>query len=326
MLNTENLNQCDYLVISHEISRDLYNKLTSALEQRTEVPKKCTMFLTTFGGDPHAGFRIARCLRHYYDELDIVVFSYCKSAGTLIAIAADNLAICNKGELGPLDIQVMNPNEMLSRSSGLDIQQALRAIDRHAGQIFVNHLQLLTTQAGLSTRLAGKIATNLAVGQTKSLYAQVDPLRIGELERAMQIALAYGKALNKYSTNLKPEGLESLISSYPSHSYVIDRKEAGELFERVRKPNEQEHIYCDKLRGILETQREFMAFIPQELVNNDGVENVPNQGESDEQPTDVAENEGASRSDGENAKKAVRKNRRNSENDGISPEEAQSSV
>lgn len=310
----------DCLVISHEISRELYYQLTSMLENNQQKKSTCLLFLTTFGGDPHAGFRIGRCLRHHYQKLKIIVPSYCKSAGTLIAIAADELVIGNTGELGPLDIQVNNPNEMLSRNSGLDIQQALTAIDNHASSIFIKYLQLLRSAGGLSTRLAGEIATKLAVGQTEGLYAQVDPLRIGELQRAMQIAHSYGKTLDGYSKNLKPEALENLITGYPSHSYVIDRKEASSLFNKVGKPSSFELFICAKLRGLLETQREFCSFVPKELIENQGAEDVTTQGVPNEQFNEFTKNEGTAGSNAENAEKPNGKRRRNSKNNGGSVE------
>lgn len=57
-------------------------------------------------GDPNAGYRIGRALQHNYDDVTLLVVGPCKSAGTLIAIAANKLVIGDMGELGPLDIQL----------------------------------------------------------------------------------------------------------------------------------------------------------------------------------------------------------------------------
>lgn len=83
----------DVILASHEIDRGLHYKLTDLLHTKKSKSKNCTFFLTTFGGDPHGGYRIARCLRHHYEHVRLVVPSFCKSAGTLIAICANEIAI-----------------------------------------------------------------------------------------------------------------------------------------------------------------------------------------------------------------------------------------
>lgn len=233
----------DYILISHEISMPLHGKLTEKIEANKKN-KKCTLFLTTSGGDPHGGYRVARCLRHHYEHLRLVVPSYCKSAGTLIAISANELAIGDRGELGPLDVQVKNPTELQKNSSGLDIQEALQIVLNHSLEAFSSSL-LAIRGAGLSTKLAGELATKIAEGIAAPLYAQIDPSRLGELQRAMKIAHEYGKRLNDSSDNLKRGGLEQLVTGYPSHGFVIDRKEARSIFKNVGlMSQEEEKISC----------------------------------------------------------------------------------
>lgn len=95
-----------------------------------------------------------------------------------------------------------------------------------------------------STKMAGELATQLARGTVEPLYAQIDPNRIGEMQRAIQIAHEYGQRLNAYSKNLKEGSLKKLVAGYPSHSFVIDRKEAKELFNHIPPliPHEEELI------------------------------------------------------------------------------------
>jgi hypothetical protein len=40
--------------------------------------------------------------------------------------------------------------------------------------------------------------------------------------------------------NVKPNGLRKLIMGYPSHSFVIDRREAKSIFKNVKSPTEEE--------------------------------------------------------------------------------------
>lgn len=222
----------DYLVISAPISRHLHAQLSDLLASRP-LKEKATVFLTTYGGDPDGGYRIARCLRHHYKAgLRVAVPSWCKSAGTLVAIAADELAIGDRGELGPLDVQVFKGSELLERSSGLDITEALAFVGDHVRAGYHSMLKE-ARRMGLSTRLASDMAAHIGAAIAAPLLNQVDPLRLGELQRATRIANDYGSRLDSYSKNLKEDALQSLIGAYPSHSFVIDRKEACDLFHRV---------------------------------------------------------------------------------------------
>jgi len=252
----------DVLVISRSISRDLHSDLSSTLEERKKYDK-CLVILTTLGGDPDAGYRIARCLRHYYKHVRLMIPSFCKSAGTLITICADELVIGDRGELGPLDVQVMKSSELMERSSGLDIIQALQATLDHARQAFTQSLMDVRSGGRLSTKLAGEFAAKIAVGVAAPLYAQIDPNRLGEMQRAMRIALEYGQRLDRYTQNLQPGALGRLIADYPSHSFVIDRKEATELYVRIFHPTDAERDFCRTIWSDIATQTDVGPFILQ---------------------------------------------------------------
>ena len=77
------------------------------------------LILVTTGGDAHAAYRIGRCLQDKYNKLTIFVPGWCKSAGTLLAVAANELVIGDYGELGPIDVQRTRTDEVWQRTSGL---------------------------------------------------------------------------------------------------------------------------------------------------------------------------------------------------------------
>ncbi|MBL0231254.1 MAG: hypothetical protein IPP76_10800 [Moraxellaceae bacterium] len=231
-----------YILYIGEISRDGYNKVTEICNEHRDSYSKVVFVLGTSGGDPHAGFRIARALQHYSDDgFTLVVPQYCKSAGTLIAIGASDIVIANCGELGPLDVQIQKSTELFERSSGLDLPQAIDALQQQVITSFRNSLVSASMGGRLSTRIAADIATNLTVGIFSPIFAQIDPIRLGESQRANYIGYEYGKRLSEKSKNLKPDALNKLIGSYPAHSFVIDRKEAKELFHKVRELNQDEY-------------------------------------------------------------------------------------
>ncbi|WP_186034244.1 SDH family Clp fold serine proteinase [Burkholderia gladioli] len=224
----------DILTYSGQVSRAGYDMICNELSK--QASDSLILVLNTPGGDPHAGFRIARALHHHYGSFDVLLPGACKSAGTLICIGASQLWLDDQSELGPLDIQVKKKDEIVGQNSGLDILQAVNYLQNQAMAAFRTYLIELTTQAALSTRVASDIASKLTTGLFSPIFGQIDPMRLAEIQRATDIAFAYGSRLNEKSQNLRQQGLERLVVSYPSHGFVIDRKEAGTIFTKVSKP------------------------------------------------------------------------------------------
>jgi hypothetical protein len=228
------------------VSRKGYREISDYFAEKRF--SEAYLFLATYGGDPDAGFRIARGLRHHYQKLTIIVPSFCKSAGTLLAIGADELVISDLGELGPLDMQLKKPDELFDMSSGLDITQAMAFLRTQSTDILKSTLVDLKVDLEVTTKLSAEIATKMAHGLVSPIYAQIDPYKIGESQRAISIAFAYGKRLNDKIKNLKSDdSLRSLVLDYPSHGFVIDRKEASNVFKNVRAPNEMEQAVVDEI-------------------------------------------------------------------------------
>lgn len=250
----------DFLIVSHPIDRALHAKVSAMITARKK-DRGVTLFLTTYGGDANAGYRLARALRNHYNHVRVVVPSYCKSAGTLITIAADEIAIGDLGELGPLDVQVWKGSEILERNSGLDITQALQAVTEHAEDLF-KRILVSMRGLGLATKLSSEVAANLAGSIASPLIAQIDPMRVAEMQRAVAVAYAYGQRLDNYSSNLKEGALDRLIAAYPAHGFVIDRKESKELFHRVEKLTEPEKNFCNAGWEHLEKQGEIAFLVP----------------------------------------------------------------
>lgn len=235
----------DIFVYIGEISREGYSHLSQKIAELKNRKEKALICMATLGGDPDAGYRIGRCLQHYYPEqVSLFAPSLCKSSGTLTAIAANNLIIGNQGELGPLDIQLRKADEIGEQSSGLDIFKAINFLEDRVVEQFAQYLGAIRFGSGVSTKLSADIAAKLVQSVIEPIASQIDPIKIGEHQRAIGIAQKYGELLNEMTKSLKDRGLGTLIAGYPSHSFVIDRKEAEKLFNTVFKP-------CDKLISVL---------------------------------------------------------------------------
>lgn len=236
-----------------EINRIGYSEVSRVFEAREEKLSSACLVLITYGGDPDAAYRIARACYHYYRDFEILIPDVCKSAGTLLCIGAKRLIFGDRGELGPLDIQLSKPDEMFESMSGLDIIQALKALENQVLTAFRSYLVDIRQGSRIRTSLAADIAAKLADGFIAPIAAKIDPVTLGEHQRAMQIAFDYGERLSKMSGSLKADALVKLVSSYPSHGFVIDRKEAASLFECVSEPIGQMRELYLWARGLLES-------------------------------------------------------------------------
>lgn len=238
----------DVVIYSGGIARDGYDKFCKILSQ----PKRSKLLfvLNTHGGDPNAGYRIARAAVHNYgaENFRILIPAYCKSAGTLICIGCSHIVMADQAELGPLDVQLRKQDELFQQSSGLDILRGVTYLQEEALATFRSYLVDINGGAVLSTRVASEIASDLVIGLYEPLFAQVDPVKLGEMNAALEIARHYGERLDTQSLSLKEHALNKLIMGYPTHGFVIDRAEARTLFKNVTAPDADEKILCDFFR------------------------------------------------------------------------------
>jgi hypothetical protein len=201
-----------------------------------------TLLLTTEGGDPDAAYRIARCFQDHYKKFTCIVAGYCKSAGSLILTGSSDLIISDAGEIGPLDVQMIKKDELGERESGLLILSAFEALRRSAFSTFEDFFMTLKRRGrpSITFKTAAEYAATLTTGLFAPIYEQIDPMRVAESSRSQAIGLQYGMRLSAVGGNISPDGLDRLISAYPTHGFVIDRAEAEELFNEVRKPSAEE--------------------------------------------------------------------------------------
>lgn len=229
--------KADILLLNAPMSPGASGLLRSQIEAKEPQQQRVVVLLVTSGGLADEAYRCARLLQDVYECVTVCVPGWCKSAGTLLAIAANDLIIGPRGELGPLDVQITKRDELFDRDSGLISSAALDRLREEAFGFFEQFmLQIIAkSQNAVTFRTAADIASNMTVGALAPIFDKVDPLRLGADARAMEIGSAYAQRLNLGAENLKSaEALNMLLNGYPSHSFVIDYQEAEELFTRVQ--------------------------------------------------------------------------------------------
>jgi hypothetical protein len=308
--------EADVLLFSDEISNETADELIAVLSSIREPKPNIALILTTPGGVPDAAFRIARFLQRNYKKFILLVFGFCKSAGTLIALGADEIVMSDYGELGPLDVQVSVTDDLVSRSSGLDIEQALNVISIRTFDAFGQYFNQLIqgSQGVISTRTAADIASSMAVNLLTPIAAQIDPLRLGEMNRVLRIAQEYGERLSARldTKNVEPKrhlAITQLTSGYPDHGFVIDREEASTWLENVRDCSEIDAQLATHLFGATRRPINAIALL---YPNLNTIQEPDKNVENTEGDTKSADSSGST-------KEAVSKDRRTKKNTSPDP-------
>lgn len=245
-------NDSDLFLFCGTISDRTVDEFVAKLRDKRSKKINCSLLLTTYGGDPDAGYRLVRAIKRYYSDFILYVYGSCKSTGTLIALGANKIIMSDFGEFGPLDIQLAKDDE-LSNTSGLSYLQSLTSLNEQIFRSFESSFLNLKRKSGftITTKTAAEIGTKLAVGLISPISAQLDPVKLGEVQRAIKIADAYGKRLCE-DTSI----VSRLIAGYPSHGFVIDYEEAKRIFPNVHFVNQQEAMLERMLFHIVRSENE----------------------------------------------------------------------
>ena len=248
----------DYFLYSGEIAYETYPKfidLVESVQDGTDV----ALVLSTFGGNAEAAYKIGRCLQSRYENVKIFVPGMCKSAGTILAIAANELIFSSSGELGPLDVQMTKKDSITERESGLDMNETFKYLEHRSKEMFHELVKEITqrSEGKISFQTASNLAAEIASSLFNPIFANINPDDIGKRARAMQIAEDYGVRLNSRFENLADAQyvLGFLTWGCPSHDFVIDVEEAKMLFKNVRETNGTEEELVRQFRNPSEETR-----------------------------------------------------------------------
>lgn len=233
----ENALDADIILINSAMDVGVENLLRAALDKRSSYRGSAFVVLVTEGGDADTAYQIGAALQAVYDRITVCVAGWCKSAGTLIAICADELVVGPRGQLGPLDVQIAKRDELGDRDSGLVLSAALTSLGDQAFGMFERFMMEIKKRSGgaVTFRTAADIASALTIGMMAPIFERIDPVRMGADQRAQNVGRDYAIRLNLRPGNLNGDAaLNMLLNGYSSHSFVIDFNEANRLFTDVK--------------------------------------------------------------------------------------------
>ena len=212
----------------HSLSRFGADRIYGALGG-ADTSKPILLVLNSTGGDVAAAYLIAKlCREHTKSTFEVTIPRRAKSAATLICCGADTIHMGSLSELGPIDPQ-------------------FGAIPALALKHSVGHLaELASSYPGASGMLSDYLAKSLRIEA------------LGFFERVAESAVQYAVRLLGARTN-NPEGSDNnatarrLVYSYKDHGFVIDSREASEIFgQNIVVTNSDEYRLSNALFGLFD--------------------------------------------------------------------------
>jgi len=189
---------------SGQITRYTSNQLYSAVTDPSHNPDKgLFLLLHTSGGKVEPAYLISKCCKKSAPRFVVAVPRFAKSAGTLLALGADEIHMGIISELGPIDPQI-GDYPALGLGAAVD----------HIATLCKSHPESIEM-------LAKYLASNLNLHD------------LGYFERVSESAVQYAERLLTGKTF--PQGQTAAIIArrfvygYKDHGFVIDRDEAGEI-------------------------------------------------------------------------------------------------
>ena len=176
-----------------------------------------------------------------------------KSAATLLCLAADELVLGSLGELGPLDQQCDEKQKADSplNTSRLLAFKALEQLQEVALDLYDSAVTRIAKKSGMRLCDACAQAAELTRGLLGPLYAQLDPLRIADNARGLEIGCEFADRILRRYRAVDPETrrrlIHRLIHTYPTHSFALDLEELTELGLPARIPSAEEAPHIEAL-------------------------------------------------------------------------------
>jgi hypothetical protein len=204
------------------IAKDALTLFFNQLRSIGEVPRLDLLVYTT-GGDTLAAFGLARLLREFAKWVGVLVPDRCLSAGTLVALGANQIYMTRGGTLSPIDPSITS--QLNPRAEG-PIQGMQQQILPVSVESVAGFRSLITEDWEIRKE-------ELLAQLLKVLADRVHPLALGDVYRSrQQIERLAQELLKKHRKDEKKvqEIVSTLTKGLGSHDYLISRTEARELF------------------------------------------------------------------------------------------------
>jgi hypothetical protein len=195
--------------IGAKIGLDVFRCFYDQLEH-LGPQKRLDLFLYTTGGVLLTPLRLVHLLREYCTRLSVLIPHKAHSAGTLIALGADEIIMGKMGELSPVDPQTIeSPAESTGRALAVEDVTAYLNLAREQ------------VQQGMSEAF-------------QALTQEIHPTRLGHIMRQHSlIRLLIRRLLSLHMEREDDRTIEEIVELMTeglcAHDYLISRREAQNI-------------------------------------------------------------------------------------------------
>lgn len=193
---------------------------------QTDPETPIDLILHTPGGLALPSLQIARAVSRHKAKVTAFVPHYAMSGGTLIAIAADQITMCEHAVLGPIDPQV----------GGYPAGSVLRAVSRKEDKDVEDDTLILADQAEMAIAQMRRALSSLLAPSMRSDIADyvADQLSQGHWTHDYPITPEEAAGMGLPVTTDMPAAILKMMSLYPMPKRMTPSVEYGS--EHQRKP------------------------------------------------------------------------------------------
>lgn len=230
--------------IGEKAKRILFDSRRTGLRRDQPV----ALLIDSLGGSAQCAYEIASLLRKHCGGFVAVIPRRAKSAATLLSLGSDEILLGEYGELGPLDVQIVDPDRE-ERISGLDEVQSLERLQAFALTAFDQAMFLLVKRTGMKVSTLMPHVTRFVSAVTQSLFQGPDAVRYTQMSRFLKVGEEYARRLlrKKYGEEQANAIARRLVEDYPVHSFVIDREEGERVGLAFKKPTDNQIRIMDRI-------------------------------------------------------------------------------
>ena len=209
---------------------------------------RVALLIDSYGGLARSAYEIAGLLRRHCGGFVAVVPRIAKSAATLLALGADEIILGEYGELGPLDVQVLDPDRE-ERLSGLDEVHSLERLNAFAMTALDKAMILFANRTGMKAKTLLPHVTRFVTELTAPLFGHIDVVHYTQMSRALKEGEEYARRLLKRKLGAEDANAiaRQLVENYPEHGFIIDRDEAKELGLHIKESSEDQFRIMDTI-------------------------------------------------------------------------------
>jgi hypothetical protein len=175
--------------------------------------KHLLLFVRSGGGTGRASLRIVHLLREYAERVTVLIPLNCLSAGTMLALGADEILMGPMAHLSAVDTSICHD---------------LSPLDRDNSRVHVSHDELVRVVNLWREENVDKASGN----PYEALYKYVHPLVIGGADRISSLSVQLCQEILSYHMKDLDEAkriASHLNNNYPAHNYPITLKEARKV-------------------------------------------------------------------------------------------------